>query len=1252
MVVVDPVAAGTAGRGSAATPAAADGSQQRQLGQAAEAKMERLYVVEPSPCAATLEMLAAASNSPVPVVDRWFQRRRAREEHETAVRRELDASLDSDGAAGVEDLARVNRALMQQEGLSDSDSELEQPELEPEPEPEPEPPAPVLSAEETPDFSGRWVLAETVGMEGFLTALDIGYIKRTVALRVAESLVGKAEQDVEQSGDRIVFTARGPNNPEGTPSRFEIGRSDNINENPLLGTVTTGLRWSTAKGGVALDAQMTTADGRQSSMRRWLVPAQKGQAEALYVETTFGGASMCQRFDCVERRKGAPPAPPSVVQAAQQAAPTRPAQSGPPPLRGDSDKSPPASTLRLVPAGVAAAAPQVARVRKRRQPSPREAARMAAVKNEHPVAQVALTALKEAEPFLSDGWGEATMIADGAAKIWRRISGSPGAKVVPVKTEGTVKGIDHISLRKLLVSAELKAAMSEVSSATMLNLRTVETVEIRANDTCATATAWYHTSKFPWPLQAREVCFVNCWTAVPDPRTGKKRGRQFVIERSLQHERCPTTSSFTRMTVDLVFCLEADGEDTRMTVCAEVDPGGDIPTRVVELAVSQMTDRLRNIADTIKTHRTLVDKILRTQSVVDDDTSSTDEEDEDEDEAEGDGKQQAETDGEAAASLSSHRPVKKEMLELGTTQAFIVPEVVSQPACAKAGVEWSDDHARLAASGDAGVVIKLTRPNAEEDEAAVAEAAEPLVHLRWLERREEPSPPPSEPFSPDETEEAADGAAVAAEKGDEVELGPKEVRIEVLHYEEGRTVDGFWTVDKFQHPGRHVRYVILVRTRQKTYELRRRYQQISDFNAELLKLSNGWLKLDDRWTTKKLPSSWSRPGFNAAKLEQRMNHLRAYFTSVAEWLTRLRSKPDRVIDMFAPDLHPRMHVVRDFLVAGSLSHDTAAALLQGPAGGGGTEETLGRSRTASMSSLSSGADQGEEEDTNEEEQQLRRSRSASLGGGVRADLTTNALSPAAAAALTTTTVESTADDAGLTELILVVPLACIALLEYPPEPEPAPVALTGSPMVDDGHLGRVAMSLADLSLVYHDAGVDMSSYDDEDKLEQQKLQRLRSKTLEDLSTVNAAVEEARVVAALAGPESPIASPRSSTSSLPQSPGRGSFRGSFGSSTAGGPAEEPMPEGWEGVTVSVGSIGTRIKPSTLPFLSGAVFLDSIVENQPRSFLPRPAQTDTKGNADGTKWRRFRAEMSDGSGGGGGYGVAMTPYVMYLLRSILV
>ena len=194
-------------------------------------------------------------------------------------------------------------------------------------------------------------------MEEFLTALDIGYIKRTVALKVAESLVGKAEQVVAQHGDTIVFTARGPNNQDGTASSFVIGRSDNVNENPLLGTVTTAMRWSAAGGSgpVSLDAQMTTPDGRQSTMRRWLATNGSNgsdgsipEAEALFVETTVDGVSMRQRFDCVERRQASPsrataekmgrpprplpvglrrplpagqrrppPPPPSVVQAAQ-----------------------------------------------------------------------------------------------------------------------------------------------------------------------------------------------------------------------------------------------------------------------------------------------------------------------------------------------------------------------------------------------------------------------------------------------------------------------------------------------------------------------------------------------------------------------------------------------------------------------------------------------------------------------------------------------------------------------------------------------------------------------------------------------------------------------------------------------------------------------------------------------------------------------------------------------------------------------
>jgi hypothetical protein len=160
------------------------------------------------------------------------------------------------------------------------------------------------------------------------------------------------------------------------------------------------------------------------------------------------------------------------------------------------------------------------------------------------------------------------------------------------------------------------------------------------------------------------------------------------------------------------------------------------------------------------------------------------------------------------------------------------------------------------------------------------------------------------------------------------------------------------------------------------------------------------------------------------------------------------------------------------------------------------------------------------------------------------------------------------DVSELTELVLVVPLSCIALLVYPepePEPDPAPIELTDSPMLDDRHLGRVAISLSDLSIVYHDAGVDMSVYDADDKAEQQKLQRLRSKTLEDLATVNAAVKEARMVAAAVGSESPVPSPRSSLSHQPSS-----RQGSFSSSVADD-SQSKLPEGWHGVTVSVASI---------------------------------------------------------------------------------
>lgn len=197
------------------------------------------------------------------------------------------------------------------------------------------------------------------------------------------------------------------------------------------------------------------------------------------------------------------------------------------------------------------------------------------------------------------------------------------------------------------------------------------------------------------------------------------------------------------------------------------------------------------------------------------------------------------------------------------------------------------------------------------------------------------------------------------------------------------------------------------------------------------------------------------------------------------------------------------------------------------------------------------------------------------------------------------------EEEGLVEVIVIVPLSCIALLIYPAEPEP--VGLTDSPKIDDGHLGRIAMSLTDLSLIYQEAGADMSEYDDDDIREQQKLQKTRSKLLEDLETVNAALAEARHVAANAQDHRLAASPARPVAPALQSAAQHDPNGIPVSEEEGGsgslmsdpgdlglrPAEpisplstprtslrslvdlgldgEPLPEGWQGVTVSIGQV---------------------------------------------------------------------------------
>ena len=167
-------------------------------------------------------------------------------------------------------------------------------ELEPEPEPELD-----LSTAKL-DLTGKWVLAATEGMDDFLQKLDVGYVKRSIATKVVNSLNGKLRIEIEQMGDNITFTSFAPSNPDGAANTFVIGKADNINENAFLGKMTADMHWEVSDAGeAALVADMVGEDGKTAQLRRTLIAG--AEPEILVMETIADGGSMRQRFECEER---------------------------------------------------------------------------------------------------------------------------------------------------------------------------------------------------------------------------------------------------------------------------------------------------------------------------------------------------------------------------------------------------------------------------------------------------------------------------------------------------------------------------------------------------------------------------------------------------------------------------------------------------------------------------------------------------------------------------------------------------------------------------------------------------------------------------------------------------------------------------------------------------------------------------------------------------------------------------------------
>jgi hypothetical protein len=140
----------------------------------------------------------------------------------------------------------------------------------------------------------------------------------------------------------------------------------------------------------------------------------------------------------------------------------------------------------------------------------------------------------------------------------------------------------------------LARAMSKGNKNSLLELRELESVYFRAlGQPPSVATAWHYRTKFPWPLADRDVCHLNCWSVVRSPE-GQRR--QLVVDSSIDHPDGPSRGSDVRMQLKLIFCLEDESRNSpnrgapscRMTVCAELDLGGDIPSSVVNRAIAQV----------------------------------------------------------------------------------------------------------------------------------------------------------------------------------------------------------------------------------------------------------------------------------------------------------------------------------------------------------------------------------------------------------------------------------------------------------------------------------------------------------------------------------------------------------------------------------------------------------------------------------------------------------------------------------------
>jgi hypothetical protein len=207
------------------------------------------------------------------------------------------------------------------------------------------------------------------------------------------------------------------------------------------------------------------------------------------------------------------------------------------------------------------------------------------------IVEAADRAHAKAAAYTGEHWTEDADVPafDGSAlhpaRVWRRskaqlIEGG----VAPFKTEGIVVGASP----QVLAVALTDIAMKDHERHKPQHERSTERRMVRQLDFYTKV--WFEVDPYPWPLAAREMLYVERWTAT-------EGGARVVLARlSIDLPEIPVGRGRVRAQSYVVQEMVRCAAGTTMSLCMEFNVGGNIPGRLVNAFLNGQTHTFRNLS--------------------------------------------------------------------------------------------------------------------------------------------------------------------------------------------------------------------------------------------------------------------------------------------------------------------------------------------------------------------------------------------------------------------------------------------------------------------------------------------------------------------------------------------------------------------------------------------------------------------------------------------------------------------------------